>query len=145
MMSAGQSTAVASSKTTICGACEPRDAEHGSRESQVPETFRNSWEVLEQLVDVGGEHVEPGALANAMSAAASTASRLSSASSNCAAMSPGCWWLPSASTVSYPLHMSNRWCPSTSWAWSNPNLVDQDQGLTGFRSIDASYINSSCD
>src|SRR5918995_3089460 len=55
-------------------------------------------------------------------------------------MSPGCWGEPSASTASCPLTTRRRWWPSTSSAWSKPNLTDQDEGLMGVRCM----IRSPC-
>src|SRR5829696_8497159 len=70
-----------------------------------------------------------------MSAAARTASRLSRDSSSCAARSPGCCGLPSASIASCALQTRIRWCPSMSSAWSNPNSMDHDTWLIGVLSI----------
>jgi hypothetical protein len=36
-----------------------------------------------------------------------------------------------------------RWWPSTSWAWSNPRLVDHDHGLIGVRSMFVSFVPSA--
>src|SRR5215216_1863943 len=74
-------------------------------------------------------------LARVMSASARTASRLSSASPSWAAMSPGCWCSPLASTESWALQISSRRRPSTSWAWSKPSFTDHGHGLIPVRFI----------
>src|SRR5918992_6173146 len=142
-MSGGQSTAVASSMTRSCGAgsCATPSRLVANRLS---EFAKRSVSVVQCLSSSSMSVVyalSRTMLARVMSAPARTAARLSTASSSCAAMSPGCWGLPSA-TASCPLQTSSRWCPSMSWAWSNPKLIDQGQGLMGFRSMSSSYISS---
>src|SRR6266480_4415945 len=62
-----------------------------------------------------------------------TASRLSTASEICAAMSPANCGEPSPSTEVWPAQNSTRLPPSTISAWLNPNCSDHCHGLTAVR------------
>ena len=74
-------------------------------------------------------------LASYMSAAASTASRLSRLNATCAAMSPSCWGVPSGPIAVCPEQYNVRVWPVTTSPWLNPISTDHVTGLTATRSI----------
>lgn len=72
-----------------------------------------------------------------MSAAVSTASRLSTARANWAAMSPSCSGRPSSLMAVWPEMYRVRVAPETTSPWLNPSSVDHVTGFTAVRFIAA--------